>query len=72
MPTLNAFEKTEDSESDVDYVEFHFGDAVYKDPNFPYSWECEERGFGEKIIKATAYDKAGNSHSDEITVLKIF
>jgi parallel beta-helix repeat protein len=62
-----------DDESGMNRVEFYINDVLKEtDATEPYSWTWDERAFGKRIIRVTAYDNAGNSASDEIKVWKIF
>ena len=62
-----------DGESGMNRVEFYINDALKEtDTTEPYSGAWAENAFGKRIIRVTAYDNAGNSASDEITVWKFF
>jgi parallel beta-helix repeat protein len=57
----------------VSRVEFYLDDNFqFSISSEPYVWTWDERAFGKRTIKVTAYDKAGNSASDEIEVWKFF
>ena len=59
-----------DNESGIDRVEFYI-DNVLKETltSEPYSWMWDEMTFFKHTIKVIAYDKAGNTASDEIDVI---
>ena len=60
-------------EDGIDKVEFYIDKKLKStDTNEPYTWTWDERAFGKRTIRVTAYDKAGNSASDEIEVWKFF
>ena len=62
-----------DDESGIHYVEFLLnGEKKEMDSTEPYNWTWSQKILGKHTIKVTAYDKAGNSASDEITVWKLF
>ena len=57
----------------VSRVEFYLDDNFqFSISSEPYVWTWDERAFGKRTIRVTAYDKAGNSASDEIEVWKFF
>ena len=57
----------------VSRVEFYLDDNFqFSVSSEPYFWAWNDDIFGKITIKVTAYDKAGNSASDEITVWKFF
>lgn len=54
-------------------VEFYKDNTlVYTDTEYPFSWNWKQLGFGSSTIKTVAYDYAGNSNQDQITLFKIF
>jgi len=54
-------------EEGIEKVEFYFDGVLKKvDEKEPYSWMCSEKTVGSHVIKAIAYDKAGNNSEDEI------
>ena len=64
-----------DDESGMDHVEFYIDDKLKSiDISEPFSWTWKRGSFirHRHIIKTIAYDNAGNSASDEITVWKFF
>jgi hypothetical protein len=72
--------KANDSTSGIHHVEFYIDnilEANLSDEPFKYTWKKTTKSnlFSFKLthkIKIIAYDKAGNSAKDEITVWKIF
>lgn len=63
-----------DGTSGIDRVEFYIDinenpDPIYIDTSAPYKWLWDETIFFDHSIKVIAYDKAGNTESDEIEVL---
>jgi len=55
----------------VDRVEFYIDNELkHNDTTAPYNWTWDKRAFFRYTIKVIAYDAAGNSASDEITVWK--
>ncbi|HHH79446.1 MAG TPA: PKD domain-containing protein, partial [Thermoplasmatales archaeon] len=60
----------EDVQSGLEKVEFYVnGELKYTDYSLPYSWTWSERSFGRAYnIKVKAYDGAGNSATDDVTV----
>ena len=54
-------------------VEFYLDDELKAtDDASPYSWTWDEFSFGSHTLKVIAYDNAGNSDTDEMTVWKFF
>jgi PKD repeat protein len=62
-----------DNDSGVAYVTFSLN-GILKSTNTtpPYSWVWDERAFGRFTIVVEAFDGAGNSATDDITVWKFF
>jgi PKD repeat protein len=62
-----------DNDSGVAYVTFSLN-GIPKSTNTtpPYSWAWDERAFGRFTIVVEAFDGAGNSATDDITVWKFF
>lgn len=59
-------------ESGMSKVEFYIDNIFqYEDKEWPYSWLWDYLSFGTHVIKVVAYDNAGNTAMDEMTV-KIF
>ena len=57
----------------ISRIEFYLDDNFqFSISSEPYVWTWDERAFGKRTIRVTAYDKAGNSASDEIEVWKFF
>jgi hypothetical protein len=69
---ITATAQAIDNISGLQKIEF-FVDGTRKavDDEPPYSWTWNERVIGEHVIRAKAYDYAGNWAADEITI-KIF
>ncbi|MCD6467763.1 MAG: hypothetical protein J7L32_00395 [Thermoplasmata archaeon] len=66
-------EATASDDSGVSHVEFYIDNSLKADDNsLPYSWNWDEKTFGQRTIKVVAYDNAGNSASDETTVWRFF
>jgi PKD repeat protein len=61
-----------DNQSGMDRVEF-WVDSVLKftDYMWPYEWLWSEKGVFQYTLKAIAYDKAGNSAQDSVTLWKV-
>jgi PKD repeat protein len=56
--------------SGIDRVEFYIdNESKNNDTATPYEWEWDEMAFFGHSIKVVAYDKAGNTASDEIDVI---
>jgi hypothetical protein len=64
-----------DFESGLYYVEFSIDDEVkereyYEPDKVTYEWKWDETAFGERrTINVMAFDRAGNSASDELDVI---
>ncbi|MHC1625290.1 MAG: Ig-like domain-containing protein [Methermicoccaceae archaeon] len=62
-----------DNQSGVNKVEFYLdGTLQTTDTTMPYSWTWKGVAFFKHTIKAVAYDNAGNTASDEITIWRFF
>jgi len=62
-----------DNETGVDRVEFYVDDVLNENISYrPFSWVWDEKTFSKHSLRVVAYDIAGNSASDEITVWKFF
>ena len=60
-----------DNESGIERVEFYIdGELLSNDTSVPYEWLWKDSSVGMHTIKVTAYDHAGNSDSQEISVWK--
>ena len=60
-----------DNESGIERVEFYIdGELKNTDTDAPYSWIWKDASTRKHTIKVTAFDHAGNSDSQEITVWK--
>jgi hypothetical protein len=76
MGRLTVEVRAVDNFSGVSHVDFSLDDRLMitddTAQNNTYSWEWVERGFFFPYhLKATAYDRAGNSASKQIIVWKI-
>ena len=61
-----------DDQSGIDRIEFYIDDVIKDTTSYPpYSLLWNERSFKRHTIKVIAFDKAGNSASDELSVIKI-
>gem|GEM_PF-1415760 len=61
-----------DNESGVNRVEFWIDSELrYTDDKPPYEWLWSEKGFFQRKLKAVAYDNAGNSAQDSLSLWKI-
>ncbi|MCD6468353.1 MAG: peptidase M28, partial [Thermoplasmata archaeon] len=66
-------EATASDDSGVSHVEFYIDNSLKADDNSsPYSWNWDEKTFGQRTIKVVAYDNAGNTASDETAVWRFF
>ncbi|UCF12932.1 MAG: hypothetical protein JSW06_01410, partial [Thermoplasmatales archaeon] len=60
-----------DNESGIERVDFYIdGELKDSDNDAPYSWVWKDATVRKHTIKVTAYDEAGNSDSQEISVWK--
>ena len=61
-----------DDETGIATVSFYINDVLkFSDNEEPYEWQWDEKAVGMRIIKAIAYDNAGNSKSDEVHTIII-
>ena len=59
--------------SRIGFVEFYLDDELQNtSTSTPYSWLWDVPSFSKHTIQVVAYDKTGNTTSDEISVWKIF
>jgi hypothetical protein len=62
-----------DADSGIDHTEIYIDNQLKANiSSEPYSWMWSEKAFFIYMIKAVAYDKAGNSDSKELQVWKFF
>ena len=69
--TININVSASDAESGMDYVEFTVdGTTVHTCVSLPYThaWDSSTVADGSHTITATAYDNAGNSATDSVTI----
>jgi parallel beta-helix repeat protein len=60
----------QDKASGIDKVEFYIDDVLKNvDDDAPYQWEWDEPAFFKHILKAVAYDNAGNHASDQMDIM---
>jgi len=61
-----------DNQSGVNRVEFWVdSDKRCNDTVAPYEWLWSEKGIFQRTLKVVAYDNAGNSAEDSLTLWKV-
>jgi hypothetical protein len=62
-----------DDDSGIDHVEFYVNNEIQaNDTTGPYSWLWSQWVFGKRTLTVKAFDKEGNSASQDIEVWKFF
>lgn len=71
LDRTNEFKVMATDESGIDRVEFYDGQSLlFSDNIFPYTYQLDAQkiGGGEHLLKAVAYDTAGNSQSQIVKI----
>jgi PKD repeat protein len=70
--SIDVTVEVSDETSGISQVIFYLnGENKHTATTSPYTWAWNERTFGKRTIKVEAYDNAGNSNTEEITVWRI-